>query len=135
MRAFTRAALIGITLYTLIAAAQWGPPRGRDRGGRGDYAIGLTSRVMDHLERARSFRRVDDHERRHFEQARYDLERFQVNWRRGSFDKDRIDGAIEHLSDLAQARQVHPQDRRIFARDRDDLRQLRRDWNDGRLRR
>ncbi len=92
---------------------------------RGRAGIGVVQRAMSDLDRARSYRFVDGHERRHFESARHNLERFMVNWNRGRFDKDRLDGAIEDLNDLARADQVHPRERMMFARHRDALRDFR----------
>lgn len=135
-------------IAAMAASAQWYPrdrdrDRDRDRyedrddrdyrGNRGG-GLAVIDRALSDLERNRSWGRVDGHERRHMEQARYDLMRFRENWFRGKFDKDRLDGAIEHLNDLANADQVDRRDRRIFARDRDMLRDFRANRNAPRIR-
>jgi hypothetical protein len=148
-----RAILLGCIL-AVAAAAQW-PSRQRDRdrdrdryedrdrdyrdSRYGDYrggrsGIAVVERALNDLQRNRSAGRVDGHERKHMEQARYDLIRFRENWSRGKFDKDRLDGAIENLADLARADQVHPRDRQMFARHRDNLREFRANRNAPRIR-
>ncbi len=134
MKTLNRIFVAGFILAVGVAAAQ--PlryvQRDRDYGCgdsygqyRGRGGIGVVQRAMSDLDRARSYRFVDGHERRHIESARHNLERFMVNWNRGRFDKDRLDGAIEDLNDLARADQVHPRERMMFARDRDALRDFR----------
>ena len=92
---------------------------------RGDYRYDVVGRALADLDRAGSLRFADHHERRHWEDARKDLIRFQENRSRGRFDRGRLDGAIEHLSHLANARQLHPRDREMLARDLYDLRAYR----------
>jgi hypothetical protein len=100
------------------------------RGGYG-YGNGVVGRALSDLDRAASTRYADNHERKHFDQARKDLLRFQENSSRGKFDRDRLDGAIEHLSHLAGSDRVHPRDRQMLARDANELRSLRSSggWN------
>jgi hypothetical protein len=92
-----------------------------DRG-RYDDVVG---RALSDLNRAGSIRFADKHERRHFEDARKDLFRFEENRRRGRFDRDRLDGAIDHLNHLVRSPQLHPRDREMLARNMDALRDFR----------
>ena len=94
---------------------------------RGPYSRGYDAvdRALSDLERLRSYRWVDHHERDHFERARRDLLRFSENRARGRFDKDRLDGAIENMQHLANADQVHPRDRQVLRRDLAALRDYR----------
>jgi hypothetical protein len=85
----------------------------------------LVSRVLSDLDRMRSYRFVDRHERGHFEDARRDLLRFQESWIRGRFDRGRLDSAIENLRHLANSDQVHPRERQLLARDLSVLRSFR----------
>ncbi len=71
-------------------------------------------RALSDLDRLRSIRYADGHERKHIENARRDLVRFEENWARGKFDKDRLDGAIDHLNHLANSGQVHPREREVI---------------------
>ncbi len=115
----------GVLALATAASAQWRPFGGGRPypGGRG--GAGIVDRALSDLDRARSYGYTDHHERKHFDQARKDLIRFQENWARGRFDKDRLDGAIENLNHLANADQVNPRDRRIFYRDVEELRAFR----------
>jgi hypothetical protein len=103
--------------------------RGDNRYGNGGYGYNyggnLVPRVLSDLDRAASARYADKHERKHFDQARKDLLRFQENGARGKFDRDRLDGAIDHLSHLANSDRLHPRDRQMLARDMQDLREFR----------
>jgi hypothetical protein len=96
---------------------------GSYRGGRA--GAGVVQRVMSNLSRSPSYRYVGDHDRNHYEKARYDLQRFQVNWSQGRFDKGRLDSAIDNLKHLVRSDRVHPRERQIFARDIEDLRAFR----------
>jgi hypothetical protein len=122
----------GVLLLAASANAQWRPFGDRDddygrgparRGGpyRGD----VIARALRDVESARSYDYADHHNRRHFEQARKDLVRFQERWYRGSFDKSRLDGAIENIAHLVRSRQVDPYERRMLERDLWDLRSFR----------
>ncbi len=115
-----------IALLAGCAGAQYRDPyyRGPRPGGyypRGD----VIGRVLSDLDSARSYSRVDGHERKHFDQARRDLLVFQDHCARGRFDKDRLDGAIENLHHLADSDQLHPRERRLLARDVEALRDFR----------
>lgn len=146
-------ALFSTLLFTTLAFGyddrDW---RYRDRnddrygyGRNGDYRNGrdgnygrssrnnVVSRVISDLERSRSYRRVNDHDRKHYEKAREELQRFQSSWANGKFDTGRLDKAIDNLKDLAQSDRVDPRERQIFARDIEDLRQFRasRGYSDG----
>jgi hypothetical protein len=81
--------------------------------------------VLNDLARSQSYRYAGNHDRRHYEKAREDLHRFQVNWSRGKFDKGRLDSAIDNLKHLAKSDRVHPRERQMFARDIEDLRWFR----------
>ena len=97
------------------------------------YGGGIVPQVLADLNRAASTRYADNHERKHFDQARKDLLRFQENSARGRFDRDRLDGAIDHLSHLANSDRVHPRDRQVLARDMYELREFRSrggSWSD-----
>jgi hypothetical protein len=80
---------------------------------------------MTDLDRARSYRRIDGHERRHFEQARRDLERFQANWYNGRWDNGRLDSAIGNIDHLVNSDQLSPRDREMLSRDLYALRDFR----------
>jgi hypothetical protein len=131
MRTLTRSALLGAAIVVVSAGALADDRYRGDRYDRGPYAgrdrhgAALIDRVLYDLERARSYRWADGHERRHFEQAVRNLERFRSNWHRGRYDDDRLDDAIEHLDHLAHADQVHPRDRQILRRDVYALRDFR----------
>jgi hypothetical protein len=109
-------------LSASLASAQYRDRRpDRDDSFRGD----VISRALDHVSNSRSYARVDHHERGHFDQAQRDLRIFQEHWRRGRFDKDRLDGAIENIRDLADSRQLSPRERELLRWDVRDLRELR----------
>lgn len=95
-----------------------------DRYGRSSRN-NVVSRVINNLERSRSYRRVNDHDRNHYEKARQELQRFQSSWANGKFDTGRLDKAIDNLKDLAQSDRVDPRERQLFARDIEDLRRFR----------
>jgi hypothetical protein len=120
--------LLRAGLAVVLAAGAFGyDPRWRRepyRGGAGYYGD-VVPRVLSHLRGARSYRYVDNHDRRHFEDARRHLERFQSNWSRGRFDSGRLDDAIDNLKHLAQADRVHPRERAVFAEDIRALREFR----------
>ena len=111
---------------------RYGYGDGSYRGGRA--GAGVLQRVMSNLSRSPSYRYVSNHDRNHYERARYDLQRFQVNWSRGRFDKGRLDSAIDNLKHLAKSDRVHPRERQMFARDIGDLRAFRasRGYTNGR---
>jgi hypothetical protein len=127
MPLFGRALLLSssIALLAGCAGAQYRDPY--YRGPRpGSYSSGaVIGRVLSDLDSARSYFRVDGHERRHFDQARRDLLIFQDRYARGRFDKGRLDGAIENIRHLANSDQVHPRERRLLARDVEALRDFR----------
>ncbi len=109
------------------ASAQWRyRDYDRDQGrSYGRYQGSVVDRALSDLDHARSYGRVDNHERKHFDQARKDLLRFRDNWAKGKFDKDRLDGAIENIQDLVDSNQVHPRERQILGRDLTELRDFR----------
>jgi hypothetical protein len=118
----------------------YGDDRYRDRdygyenGGYGrSMRNNVVGRVITDLDRSRSYRRVSDHDRKHYEKAREELQRFQSNWENGKFDTGRLDKAIDNLKDLAQSDRVDPRERQMFARDIEDLRAFRsnRGYSDG----
>lgn len=113
--------------FSLLLCAGLASAQYRDRGpNRDDYTRGdVIRRALDHVSNSRSYAWVDRHERGHFDQAQRDLSIFQDHWRRGRFDKDRLDGAIENLRDLADADQVNPRERELLRRDVRDLREFR----------
>jgi len=122
--------VLGVLILAAGANAQW-RSFGDDDYNRGPYARGegrgradVVDRALRDLDSARSYRggRSDWRE---MEKARKGLMRFQDNWYRGRFDKDRLDGAIEHLDRLARSRDVDPRDARILERDVWDLRSFR----------
>jgi hypothetical protein len=94
---------------------------GNGRGVRAD----VVSRVLSDLDRSRSYRYVDSHDRKHYESARRELERFQSSWAGGRFDTGRLDKAIDNLKHLAQSDRVERGERNRFARDIEDLRDFR----------
>lgn len=119
---WTKYALLGCGALLLAAAANaqfQRPWRG------GPRAPDVIERVLDHLDRAHSYSHVDRHEQKHFEQARRDLLRFEDNWQRGRFDRDRLDGAIDNLHHLVGSDQVDRRDRMLLSRDMDALRDFR----------
>lgn len=113
--------------FSLLLSAGLASAQYRDRGPyRDDYFRGdVISRALDHVSNSRSYSRVDHHERGHLDQAQRDLRIFQQHWRRGNFDKDRLDGAIENIRDLADSRQVNARERELLMRDVRDLREFR----------
>jgi hypothetical protein len=123
-RQFRKALLLASALAVLAgcAGAQYRAPY--NRGGYSSSAD-LIGRVLSDLDRARSYARVDHHEREHFDQARRDLLIFRDHYYHGKFDKDRLDGAIDNLHHLVDADQVHPRDRQVLARDTEALRDFR----------
>ncbi len=131
-RIFGNLALGGACVLLLAAGAnaQWRPYDNDDGYGRYDrgprsYGYDPVNRTLNDLDRvfARSY--TDNHERRHMENARRDLIRFQDRWARGRFDKDRLDSAIDNIHHLVNADQVDPRARQMLARDMDDLRAFR----------
>jgi len=114
----------GVLLAAMGANAQYpgrgyGGDRGRDNG------RGLIDRVLRDLDRASSDREADRREHATFEQARHNLLRFEDNWSRGKFDKDRLDGAIDNLHHLSDSRHLRTGDREMLARDMEALRDYR----------
>ena len=81
--------------------------------------------TLNDLDRAGARAYVDHHERKHFDQARRDLLRFEDNFRRGKFDRGRLDSAIDNLNHLANSRQIAPRERETFYRDIQMLRDFR----------
>jgi hypothetical protein len=126
---FRKALLIGsaVALLAGCAGAQYRDPYYRGPQRDGYYARGgdLVSRVVSDLDRARSYARVDHHERGHFDNARRDLLVFQDHYARGKFDKDRLDGAIDNIHHLIDSDQVNPRDRQMLSRDINALRDYR----------
>lgn len=120
----------GMLLAALSANAQY--PDGRRGGyesnwqdrGRG-YGGNVIERVLRDVDRAASYRDAARHEREHFDQARKNLTRFQDNWSRGKFDKDRLDGAIDDLHRLSGSDHLSRRDRDVLARDMEALRDFR----------
>lgn len=124
---------LGVLLFAAGANAQWRPydndggyhrddDYGRRRGGpRGD----VIERVLRDVDAAQSWGYRDHHARKRFEQIRKDLYRFQHNWERGRFDKDRLDSAIENLHHLVDSDRVDPRGRGMLERDMWDLRSFR----------
>ncbi len=139
MRKFTRQLLLAFAVMLMTAPAWAQGPWSRDRHDRDDYRYSdrysdgyygrnsapLVGRVLADLDRARSYRFIDGHERKHLDQARKDLMRFESNWNRGRFDRDRLDGAIENIAHLVNSDQVHPRERQLLSRDMNALRSLR----------
>ncbi len=131
MRHIIRNTMLGVLAIAAAASAQYGPWRGDNpyyRGyDRGGYRGGtpLIDRVLSDLDRGGASAWVDHHERKHFEQARRDLLRFEDNWSRGRFDKDRLDGAIDNIHHLVDSSQLHPAVRQALSRDMWELRDFR----------
>lgn len=121
----------GVLLLAASANAQWRPFGDRDDYGRGParrggpYGANVIERALHDVSSVRSYDYVNGHERRHFEQARKDLLRFQDHWYRGSFDRGRLDGAIGNIDHLVRSRYIDPRERRILERDLWDLRSFR----------
>ncbi len=126
--------------------AQWGRTANRgyddrgyrdndryESGRRGGSGIGAVERAMQNLRSASSRAyRLDGHERKHFERAMSDLDRFRDNWQRsGSFDRGRLDSAISNMADLARADRVNPRDRALIGRDVNMLRDFRNGGGNG----
>ena len=82
-------------------------------------------RAISDLRRAQSRNRYDNEKREHFERAFYHLDRFNYDWGRGKFTKDRLDDAIERIDKLAHSDQIRSEDRDILRRDLADLRAFR----------
>ena len=89
-----------------------------DPHGRGGYHEGNhwgeyspVGRAIRDLEFMASRSYTDHHEYNHFRRAIRELYRFDDRWRRGRFDKGRLDEAIENINHLAHADQIHPRDR------------------------
>ena len=122
MRIFSKELLLGSTVLLLAcvagAAADDGH-YGREHNGE------PVRRAISDLDRMRSIRYADGHERKHIENARRDLVRFEENRARGKFDRDRLDSAISHLSHLANSWQVQPREREVLYQDVQALRELR----------
>ncbi len=114
-----------VALLAGCAGAQYRDPYYRGPRPDGYSRGGLIGRVLSDLDSARSYARLDRHERGHFEHARRDLLVFQDHYARGRFDKDRLDGAIENIHHLVDSDQVHPRNRRLLARDVESLRDFR----------
>jgi hypothetical protein len=122
------AVLSGLLVTAAFAQRDWGRDRDdyrRNGNARGGYSRSIVDQVMNDLSRARSYGRVDNHERKHFDNAQRDLGRFQQKWSRGDFDRGRLDSAIENISHVAQSNQVSPRDRDILYRDLTALRDFR----------
>jgi hypothetical protein len=96
--------------------------QGYYRSGRGGAYTPVNRAIRD-LEFMASRSYADHHEHNHFRRAIRELYRFEDRWRRGRFDKGRLDEAIENINHLAHADQIHPRDR---ARLRGHLYDLRR---------
>jgi hypothetical protein len=129
MRQLMTAAVIG-GLAAAAASGQfrapsWGDDDRWERQRRSPVRGDVVARVLGDLDRMRSYRRVDHHERKHFENARKDLLRFRDRWADGRFDRGRLDSAIDNLRHLVDSAQVHPRDREILARDLYALRDFR----------
>jgi hypothetical protein len=133
MRIISKQFFLGSTVLLLAfgmnAAADdryYGNERGGwERGGgqvRGNEPV---RRALFDLDRLRSIRYADGHERKHIDNARRDLLRFEESWSRGKFDRDRLDGAIGNLDHLANSGQVHPREREVLYQDVRALREFR----------
>ena len=133
MRIFSKEFLLSSTVLLLafgMSAAADDRYYGNERGGwergagqvRGSEPV---RRALSDLDRMRSIRYANGHERKHIDNARRDLVRFEENWARGKFDRDRLDGAIGHLSHLANSGQVHPREREVLFQDVRALREFR----------
>jgi hypothetical protein len=115
------AALGANAQYPYAGAQPYQAFPGRDRS----RDAGLIDRVLRDLDRARSDREAERHEHNRFDQARRNLLRFEDNWSRGRFDKDRLDGAIDDLHHLSASDHLRRRDRDILARDMQALRDFR----------
>ena len=81
---------------------------------------------MSDINRAASnARRLDGHERKHFDEAARKLQDFQYRLDQGRFDTGKLDKAIENLQHLANADRVRGRDLDILAQDLSALRQFR----------
>jgi hypothetical protein len=118
------AALGANAQYPYAGARPYNAWQGRERGERGRDA-GLIDRVLRDLDRARSDREAERREHDRFDQARRNLLRFEDNWSRGRFDKDRLDGAIDDLHHLSNSNHLRGRDRDMLARDMQALRDFR----------
>jgi hypothetical protein len=133
-----RSLLAGLMLCALALPLgadddDWRRGRDRERGngqwrpfGNSRANVSIVNRTMSDLRSAAARNRVDSHEREHFRQAMYHLDRFQYSLSRdGRFDTGHLDDAIDNLRDLARADQIHPRDRQMLARDLAGLREFR----------
>lgn len=114
----------GLLIATLPAAAQ-GPWRGRYSNAP------VIDRVLSDIDRAGYNGYADRHERNRLENARRDLIRFQDNWARGRFDRDRLDSAIDNLHHVVDSGRIDPRARGLLARDMDILRDFRANRGSG----
>jgi hypothetical protein len=129
-----------VLFFAASANAQWRRFGDNDDYNRGpDWRSGpyrggadVISRALRDIESARSYRYSGNHQRRHFEDARKDLLRFQDRWYRGDFDRGRLDNAIGHIDHIVRSREIEPYERRILERDLWDLRSFRERRGDGR---
>jgi len=97
---------------------------GNDQYGYGRNQDSLIGRVLSDLNAAASNARLDNHERKHFDEAARQLEQFEDRRAQGKFDSGKIHEAIEELEHLYKADRVSGRDREILARDAADLRQF-----------
>jgi hypothetical protein len=81
--------------------------------------------TLGDLDRVRNHAYADRHQIKHLDQARKDLLRFEDNWRRGKFDRDRLDSSIDHLNRIASSPQVNPRERDLLYHDVQALRNFR----------
>jgi hypothetical protein len=142
MKNLTAKLLMGAALLggAVCAQAQWNGTWRNDRPygyggqydgryGRGGDVVGSTLRD---LERVRSFG-WNGHERKHVDQARNDLMRFEDKWRSGRWDNGRLDNAIGHIQSVVNSGRISPRDRDMLVRGLYSLREFRsnRGWGYG----
>jgi len=135
----TQSFLLGsFVMFSTLAPAQiygggpYGDPRRDDPyyGGRyGRYGRGTNS-VIDRVrydlsDAARANVYLDNHERKHFDTAQRELDKFEQRWTQGRFDTGPLDKAITSMQHLANSDQMSRRDRSMLARDLNALRDFR----------
>lgn len=108
--------------------------RAQNRGNYGDYGTygntgynrgASVQRVMNDLNSVASRNYADGHERKHFDDAMKNLQKFDNAWRSGKWDQKPLDKAIESMEHLAGADQIRGRDRDMIHSDLAFLRDLR----------
>jgi hypothetical protein len=124
MRRFLNGVLLtaALTAFGTLAQAQYGQPGGPYQP---DSVSALIDRVHADLDHGYAVWKVDGGDRGRLNGAEKELREFAEHWRKGNFDKGKLDHAISSIQHVLDNNHLKGGERDALSKDVDELRGMR----------